>query len=107
MTWNRGDLYGIITKIHYFKEKRLMQNNIVRNKNNFRRDMAIEKKLLAYIKYADTSERNKEITLLYLNGKPYKELAEKYGVTNNRIAGIVARTLNRTYWYKKRNNIAD
>lgn len=77
---------------------------VPRHKNNFRREIVIENNLLEYVKFAKTSERNKEILIAYMNGKSYKELAEKYNVTQNRIAQIIASVIIRTKLYLREEN---
>ena len=56
---------------------------------NFRRDRILEEGLLDYIEFVNISSRNKEIVISYVNGCSYKELAEKHGVSNNRIPQII------------------
>lgn len=41
------------------------------------------------VDFVDMSSRNKEIVVAYVNGSTYKELAEKYDISINRIAQII------------------
>lgn len=77
---------------------------VPRHKNNFRREIIIENNLLEHLEFAKTSDRNKEILIAYVNGSSYKELAEKYNVTKNRIAQIVASVILRTKVYLREQN---
>lgn len=72
-------------------------------KNNFRRDKIIDERLMNYIQFVNISDRNKEIVVAYVNGSTYKELAEKYGVSTNRIAQIVRQYIFHVRIYKIEN----
>ncbi len=48
--------------------------------------------------------KNKEITKLFLQGVPNKEIAAKYGLSVSRISQIVARQARRALFYKNQKN---
>lgn len=48
--------------------------------------------------------KNKEITKLYLEGVPPKEIAEKFNLSTSRIGQIVARQARRALFYKNQKN---
>lgn len=72
-------------------------------KNNFRRDKIIDEQLINYIQFVDMSSRNKEIVVAYVNGSTYKELAEKYDISINRIAQIIRQYIFHARIYKIEN----
>lgn len=73
----------------------------IMHKNHFKRERAINEKIIDYIDYTPISDRDKEIFIAYVNGCNYKELTEKYGLSKQRISDIVSISINKTIWYNK------
>lgn len=69
-------------------------------KNQYRKRI-LEYNYLKYIDCVNVSERNKEIVIQHVEGKSYKELSEKYGVSIKRIPQIISQFTTKAYWLDK------
>lgn len=73
-------------------------------KANFRREIIIQQRMLDDVEHVSDSGRNKEIVQKYVDGSSYNELATEYGLTSNRIQGIIVQYISHVGEY--RNKIA-
>ncbi len=63
------------------------------------RQRIIDNDLMIYIDHLKLSDRNKAIVEDYVSGKSYKEIAEKYSLSPNRINGIIFRYIQHCGFY--------
>lgn len=71
-----------------------------RSPGNFRRQKLIDCGFVDKMDKIKTSERNKRIAEDYANGCTYKELTQKYNITTQRIASIVADCIRKCIYLK-------
>ena len=83
------------------KVKNMCEVKRKNNKSNHNRIRILTENLLQYIDKIKVSERNKQIVRSYAEGTGYRELAEKYGITDSRVAQIVYNYIRHCSIYKK------
>ena len=69
---------------------------------NHNRKIIIDENLMQYIDSVKLSDRNKDIITLYVNGTPYRFLAEKYGISVKTVADIISRYKGNAYKERKK-----
>lgn len=71
-----------------------------RESNHYRKEI-IEQNLLDCMEQVKASDRTKEIVMEYMSGKSYKEIGEKFGITQSTVSGAVGRYIHNARIYKK------
>ena len=72
------------------------------NKPNHKRDRIRTEDLLQYLDKINVSERNKQIVQSYADGVGYQELAERYGITDNRVSQIIYNYIRHCVLYQRK-----
>ena len=67
------------------------------NRNSHNREIILENNLLKHLTHTRITPKNKKIICEYVKGKTYKQLSQKYNVTENSISILIHKYIKRFY----------